>query len=90
MSILLNKSLEGTTMIVFRNSDPIEVNEGDGQIVIEIDPNASEITEATEVEISTIDGSAISTSFTTDGVGVDFNSIDNLTANIDVTNPEIP
>ena len=86
MSILLNKSLEGTTMIVFRNSDPIEVNEGDGQIVIEIDPNASEITEATEVEISTIDGSAISTSFTTDGVGVDFNSIDNLTANIDPNN----
>ena len=82
----LEQYLERTTMIVFINSDPIEVNEGDGQIVLEIDPNASGITEATEVEISTIDGSAISTSFTTDGVGVDFNSIDNVTANIDPNN----
>ena len=74
-------------MIVFTNSEPIEVNEGDGQIVIEIDPNASGITEATEVEILTIDGSANSTSFfTNDDVGVDFNSIDNLTTNIDPNN----
>lgn len=75
-------------MIVFRNLNPIEVNEGDGQIILEIDPSASEITEETAVQISTIDGSAISTSFNDDGVGVDFNAINNLSANLDPDNPD--
>jgi len=28
-------------MLIFSNPNPIEVNEGDGQVVIEIDPIAS-------------------------------------------------
>ena len=66
-------------MIVFRNLNPIEVNEGDGQIILEIDPSLSGLTEVTAVEISTVDGSAIST---------DFNAINNLSANIDPDNPD--
>ncbi|MDJ0568830.1 MAG: Calx-beta domain-containing protein [Pleurocapsa sp. MO_192.B19] len=75
-------------MIVFRNLNPIEVNESDSQIILEIDPSASGITEETAVQISTIDGSAISTSFNNDGVGVDFNAINNLSANLDPDNPD--
>ncbi|MEM8719263.1 MAG: Calx-beta domain-containing protein [Cyanobacteria bacterium P01_G01_bin.39] len=75
-------------MIVFSNSEPIEVNEGEGQIVIEIDPTASEITQPTEVEISTIDGSALSTSFDDDGVGLDFSSIDNSVVTLDPNQPD--
>ncbi|MEM9507078.1 MAG: Calx-beta domain-containing protein [Cyanobacteria bacterium P01_E01_bin.35] len=74
-------------MIVFSNSTPIEVSEGAGQVVIEIDPIASEITESTDLEISTIDGSALSTSLLDDGVGLDFNAIDNSTVTIDPNNP---
>ncbi|MEM7590295.1 MAG: Calx-beta domain-containing protein [Cyanobacteria bacterium P01_A01_bin.83] len=75
-------------MIVFSNSEPIEVNESEGQIVIEIDPTASEITQPTEVEISTIDGSALSTSFDDDGVGLDFSSIDNSVVTLDPNQPD--
>ena len=75
-------------MIVFRNLNPIEVNESDSQIILEIDPSASGITEETAVQISTIDGSAISTSFNNDGVGLDFNAINNLSANLAPDNPD--
>lgn len=75
-------------MIVFRNLNPIEINEGDGQIILEIDPSASGIIEETAVEISTIDASAISTSLNDDGTGVDFNAVNNLTTNIDPNNPD--
>lgn len=75
-------------MIVFRNLNPIEINEGDGQIILEIDPSASGIIEETAVEISTIDASAISTSLNDDGTGIDFNAVNNLTTNIDPNNPD--
>lgn len=75
-------------MIVFNNTNPLEVKEGDGSITIEIDPVASEITEPTEVEISTVNGSALSTDFTNSGVGVDFSAIDSLTTTIDPDNPD--
>jgi hypothetical protein len=75
-------------MIVFRNLNPIEINEGDGQIILEIDPTASGITEETVVEILTIDGSARSTPFNDDVPGIDFNPINNLTTTIDPNNPD--
>jgi hypothetical protein len=78
----------GKIMIVFRNLNPIEINEGDGQIILEIDPSASGIIEETAVEISTIDASAISTSLNDDGTGIDFNAVNNLTTNIDPNNPD--
>ena len=74
-------------MIVFSNTNPLEVNEGAGQIIIEIDPIASEITEPLEVEISTISGSAISTDFTNSDVGVDFSAINNLVTTVDPDDP---
>lgn len=70
-------------MIVFRNSNPIEVDESNGQIILEVDPIASEITRETEVEIFTTNGSAISTVFDDSGVGVDFSPINNSIVNID-------
>jgi len=75
-------------MLIFSNPNPIEVNEGDGQVVIEIDPIASGITEPTEVEISTVNGSAISTPLIENVEGVDFGSIQNLTTIIDPNNAD--
>ena len=74
-------------MIIFKNLNPIEVNEGDGQIILEIDPTASNITQETAVQISTIDKSAISTSFNEDTPGVDFSKIANFSH---IINPDIP
>jgi len=73
-------------MIIFKNSNPIEVNEDDGQIILEIDPTASNITQQTAVQISTIDETAISTSFNENTPGVDFSKIDNFA---DTINPNI-
>ena len=61
-------------MIVFNNNS-LEVNEGESEIIIEVDPLASDITGITEVEISTIDGSARS-NFTNGSAGLDFTAID--------------
>lgn len=88
-------------MIIFKNINPIEVSEGEEQIIVEIDPIASEITAPTEFEIFTTNGSAISTVFDSSGVGVDFNPIasslvvvdpqdpDTLSFAIDITDDEI-
>jgi hypothetical protein len=73
-------------MIIFKNSNPIEVNEDDGQIILEIDPTASNITQQTAVQISTIDETAISTSFNENTPGVDFSKIGNFA---DTINPNI-
>lgn len=75
-------------MIVFSNSDSLEVNEGDGQIIVEIDPIASEITEPVEVEITTIDGAAVSTPLISDGLGLDFDAIDNSIVPLDPDNSD--
>lgn len=74
-------------MIIFKNLNPIEVNEGEGQIILEIDPTASNITQQTAVEIFTLDESAISTSLTENTLEIDFSKIDNFTRTID---PELP
>ena len=75
-------------MLVFSNPSPIEISEDDEQITIEIDPILSDISEPIEVEILTADSTALSTSFLESNVGVDFNSIDNLTTIIDPDNPD--
>ncbi|MEO1690085.1 MAG: Calx-beta domain-containing protein [Cyanobacteria bacterium J06631_6] len=69
-------------MIVFNNTS-LEVNEGDAEVIIEIDPAASDITEITEVEISTLNGTALAIDFTNDGVGLDYTAIDSLVLNLD-------
>ena len=74
-------------MIVFSNTNSLEVNEGENEIVIEIDPVASEITEIAEVEISTIDGSASSIDFTDNSEGLDFTAFDR-TATLNPDNPD--
>jgi len=61
----------------------LEVNEGDAEVIIEIDPAASDITEITEVEISTLNGTALAIDFTNDGVGLDYTAIDSLVLNLD-------
>lgn len=75
-------------MIVFRNPSPIEVSEGNGQIILEIDPIASEITTPAEVAIFTTNGSAVSTVFNDGTAGVDFSPIDNPSITIDPDNPD--
>ena len=74
--------------IVFNNANSLEVNEAKGQIIIEIDPIASGITEVTEVEISTIDGNARSTDFTNNGEGLDFTAINSFVLEVDPNNPD--
>lgn len=74
-------------MFVFRNLTPIEVSEGSGQIVIEVDLEASGIVEATTVKIATVDGTARSTAFNSDDAGLDFSAINDLTTVIDPDNP---
>ena len=73
-------------MIVFDNANSLQINEGEGEIIIEIDPTASNITEVTEVEISTIDGNARSTDFTNSGEGLDFTALDNFVLELDPDN----
>ncbi|MEL6501540.1 MAG: hypothetical protein AAFQ23_09075, partial [Cyanobacteria bacterium J06623_1] len=68
-------------MIVFNNAS-LEVNEGDAEVIIEIDPAASDITEITEVEISTLNGTASAIDFTNDGVGLDYTAIDSLVVSL--------
>lgn len=75
-------------MIVFRNINPIEVNESEGRVIVEIDPIASEITEPTELEISTTNGSAIGTVFNELGVGVDFSPVASSIVTIDPQDPD--
>ncbi|MEL6495202.1 MAG: Calx-beta domain-containing protein [Cyanobacteria bacterium J06623_7] len=75
-------------MIVFNNANFLEINEGEGEITIEIDPVASNITEVTEVEISTIDGNARSTDFINNGIGVDFTALNDLTLELDPASPD--
>ena len=75
-------------MIIFRNLNPIEVNEADGQIVLEVDLAASGISATTLVEISTIDGSANSIAFSNGESGLDFSAINSLTTSIDPNNAD--
>ncbi|MEO0846705.1 MAG: Calx-beta domain-containing protein [Cyanobacteria bacterium J06648_1] len=74
-------------MIVFNNTS-LEVNEGDAEVIIEIDPAASDITEITEVEISTLNGTALAIDFTNDGVGLDYTAIDSLVVDLDPNDPD--
>ena len=75
-------------MIVFRNLNPIEVNEEDGSLIIEIDASASGITDITSLQISTTDGTAVSTAFDDESGGLDFGAIAESTIIVNPADPE--
>lgn len=75
-------------MIVFSSSSSTEMNEGDEQIVIEIDGEAAEITEPIEVPISTGGGSAVLASLVDDAVELDSDSVDSSAVIVDPNNAD--